>query len=206
VRRDLTAGTIRATKLGFRGREVEHGELVHPFQEQARAAAVAFDDDVGEFLVLGATEHTTATQPGRLHLAAMAYDAVAIPAQLGTACGPGRVRWTGSQHAGDELGELDAVQGAPLTPTLLAFATAGANVPLGSLGAPACTLLVDALGPGSLGTIAGVTDGGGRLVLPLPLPEELAPFALHVQAFQLAPTATSLGLTATRALRVELGR
>jgi hypothetical protein len=204
--RDVVDGAIRVSKLGFRGREIERAELTFPFQERQRGSACAFDDDRDAFVVLGATEHTTATQPGRLHLATVAFDTVAFPSESGIACGPGRMRWHGSQHLGDEFTATDLVQGVPLTPTFLALATAPANVPLAMLGAPQCTLLVDAIGPGLLATVAGVTDSGGRLPLPLPLPEGLAPMDLHLQAIQFTPSGSSLGVSATRALRVPLGR
>lgn len=206
TRRDAVADVVRATKLGYTGRTTEFGELVQPLQENTRGSAVVFDDDGDRFLVLAATEHTTATQPGRLHLAVLDYEPVAPPTEYGTTCNLGRMRWNGSQHIGAELTSTDLLQGAPLTGTVLAFALAPASLPLDVLGAPTCTLLADVLGPGALGTIAGVTDAGGRLALPLPLPEHLPAMTLHLQAVQLTLSPTTLGVTTTRGLRVELGR
>jgi hypothetical protein len=206
TRRDVVANVVRATKLGFRGRVVEHDDMFVPSNEQSRATAVAFDDDANRFVVLAGTQHMTSSLQGRLHLGAMVYDPVAAPAESGTACGIGRVRWVGSQHVGDQFTSAEVFQAEPQRPTLLALALAPANVPLDPLGAPGCTLLVDALGPAALGVVVGITDAAGRFVLPLPLTEGLPAMDLHLQAFQLAPSPSSLGLTATKTLRTQLGR
>jgi hypothetical protein len=205
VRRDAELGNLRVMKLGFRGQLVENEFVPLLPGHDARTTAIAYDDDHDRHLLVAGLSHPTAQLRGRLQFDAMLYDPVAAPALVGTGCGAGRFRWSGSQHIGDQFTQLELLQGAPAAFTLLAAAMAPAALPLQPFGMPGCTLLVDVAGPLGLGVVGGVSDAGGRVVLPLPLPEGLPALALHWQAFQLVPGANAAGVVATRGFVVPLG-
>ncbi len=206
VRRDVQQNTLRVTRTGSSGRVVEHQFVALSPGFDVTSSAVAFDDDAQRFPIAAGLSHPTASQAGQVLFDALVHDALQQPTEYGTGCTSGRVRWLGSQFVGDEFPVLDVVGAAPARLSMFALALLPAATSLQPFGMPGCTLLVDATGAASLGVVTGFTDAGGRLALPMPLPEHLPPLVLHAQAFQFDPAANAAGIVATRALAIAVGR
>jgi hypothetical protein len=92
------------------------------------------------------------------------------------------------------------MQGTALAPNALVFSLAGDNADLGN----GCVRYFD-LGQ-MFGTLVAVADGTGRTVWSLPIPPNLQPFDLFVQAAEVVPNGPWLGAIAlSEGLRVRVG-
>ena len=199
------AEQYRAIKVGYQGSVSESNVVLDIPGFQPHAGGICFDEDKNRFpLAYGVDNNTASNTLWGNHVT---YANVTTPLVFGPGCGgTERIAFSGSQHIGDEFGEVHLLGAGAGTAAFLAISLRSLSTPLASAGMPGCVLSLDPMAPHFIGTLFALTGATGRASVRLPIPGFANPDSVYFQWFMLDPSANRAGVTATRGLQVRFNR
>lgn len=192
--------------LGYRGRVVRSAQLPGPGTGTVswRSPALAFDHDLGHFVVHYATRSVDAgVTSWHLYGGRQEHPALSPTPWFGPFC----VASAGSIGMrpfliGAEFASIGLHTPDPNELALLALSTHEISTPLSALGfSGGCELLADISAGSWLGILTAVTDASGDARLYFPLPENLTAMDLVAQWFRFRPNGD---VAASRGAHVEV--
>lgn len=180
-----TVPSAHAVRVGYQGQVTEGPLTLHSVAGQPNSGVRCTWDPRNDRAVCAYGVNVSPTS--RVYSHPLVYATPAPLVTSGASCHPGAVLgWDGNRQIGAEFNALTVTGAGNNDLHLVVIAVATLDLPLQLPGMPpGCSLLVDILGPGYVGTLPlGVGSSGGW---PVPLPEHLPPLTGYFQDWLLDP-------------------